>query len=79
MVRYIVLAGALALLAAGQTQQPGQQKAAALPDAPQQQAIPDAPRPQPTLPDGGAITPGKGTTPNSNGDSSSTATHPDDQ
>jgi VWFA-related protein len=79
LVRYIVLAGALALLAAGQTQQPGQQKAAALPDAPQQQAIPDAPRPQPTLPDGGAITPGKGTTPNSNGDSSSTATHPDDQ
>jgi VWFA-related protein len=79
LVRYIVLAGALALLAAGQNQQPGQQKPAALPDSPQQQAIPDAPRPQPTLPDSGAITPGKGATPDSTGAPSSTTTHPDDQ
>jgi VWFA-related protein len=82
LVRYIVLAGALALLASGQNQQPGQQKPAALPDAPQQQqqAIPDGPRPQSTLPDSGAITPGKGTTPASSGDlSSKTITHPDDQ
>ena len=77
MVRNIVLAGTLALLAPGQVQQ-----SALLPDAPQQQqqAIPDAPRPQPTLPDSGAVTPGKGTTPNLNGDASSPATtHPDDQ
>jgi VWFA-related protein len=78
LVRYIVLAGVFALLASGQTQA-GQQKPAALPDGPQQQAIPDAPRPQPTLPDSGAITPGKGTTPDSNGAPNSTATHPDDQ
>jgi VWFA-related protein len=80
LVRYIVLAGVLALLASGQTQPAAQQKPAALPDSPQQQAIPDAPRPQPTLPDSGAITPGKGTTPDSTGaPSSSTAIHPDDQ
>ena len=79
MVRYIVLAGVFALLASGQTQQAGQQKPAALPDGPQQQVIPDAPRPQPTLPDSGAITPGKGTTPDLNGVPSSTTTHPDDQ
>lgn len=79
MVRYIVLAGALALLSSGQNQQAGQQKPAALPDAPQQQqlAIPDGPRPQPTLPDSG-ITPGKGTTPDSTG-AANTTIHPDDQ
>lgn len=47
----------------GQTQQP------ALPDSPvAQQAVPDAPRPQTNLPGAGSIAPGKGTTPNSNGD-----------
>ncbi len=77
LVRYIALAGTLALLASGQNQQ----KPAALPDAPQQQqqAIPDGPRPQPTLPDSGSITPGKGTTPDLSGASTSTTTHPDDQ
>jgi VWFA-related protein len=86
LVRYIVLTGALALLISGQpqqtaqSQQVAQQQAAALPDGPQQQAIPDAPRPQPTLPSSGSITPGKGTTPDSNGDATSNTTiHPDDQ
>ena len=43
---------------------PAQQQ---LPDGPKPQAIPDAPRPQPNL---GTVTPGKGTTPESNGESS---------
>ncbi len=63
MVRHIVLAGTLALLA----QQAGQQQIASLPDAPLQ-AIPDSPRPQPILPGVSSIAPGKGTTPESNGD-----------
>jgi VWFA-related protein len=84
LVRHIVLAGTFTLLASGLAF--GQvQQSAVLPDAPQQQKqvipdVPDGPRPQPNLPDSGAITPGKGTTPDSNGDaSSSTAIHPDDQ
>jgi VWFA-related protein len=79
LVRHIVFAGALAFLtaapvatvSAGQSQQP----AASLPDAPQQhtsqQSIPDGPKPQPVLPDTYGITPGQGTTPESNGDTSS--------
>ncbi len=42
----------------------------------QQQAIPDGPRPQVTLPTAGAVSPGMGTTPDSNGDT--TTTTPDD-
>ncbi len=72
LVRHIVLAGALALLISGQ---PRQQAAARL-DGPQQ-SIPDAPRPQPTLTDVGAVTPGKGTTADPNGNT--TAARTDDQ
>jgi VWFA-related protein len=72
------LTGALALLVSGQPQQAASQQTAALPDAPSQQAIPDAPRPQANLPANGTITPGKGTTPDSNGDANGTI-HPDDQ
>jgi VWFA-related protein len=84
LVRHIVLAGTFALLASGLASGRAQQSAV-LPDAPQQQKqvipdVPDGPRPQPILPDSGGITPGKGTTPDSNGEaSSSTTIHPDDQ
>ncbi len=67
-----VLAVVLACLMAGQPgmgmgQQSAPQQQPALPDGPKPQIIPDAPRPQ-TL---GPVTPGKGTTPETNGDSSS--------
>ncbi len=68
------MAAALALTMGGQ-QVDVQQSKAALPEAPSQQAqqqqqIPDAPKPQsPVLGTIGPITPGKGTTPTSNGES----------
>ena len=66
-----VLAVVLACMMAGQPgsglaqQTPAQQPA--LPDGPKPQVIPDAPRPVPL----GPVTPGKGTTPDSNGASTS--------
>ncbi len=70
MVSKSVLAGALACMMLGQpATEPAQQSASpqqSLPDGPKPQAIPDAPRPQ-TLP---TVTPGRGTTPESNGASS---------
>jgi VWFA-related protein len=68
-----VLAMAMACMMAGQPapglaqQTPAQQPA--LPDGPKPQVIPDAPRPVPL----GPVTPGKGTTPDSNGASTSGA------
>jgi VWFA-related protein len=74
VVRNSILAGALACMMAGQ---PGltqaQQDAAQqqpIPDGPKPQTIPDAPKPQ-ALPVG-PVTPGAGTTPDSNGDNSAT-------
>ena len=58
----------MALLGSGQA---AQQASTALPESPQQQqqAIPDSPRPQgPFLPGAANLAPGKGTTPESNGD-----------
>jgi VWFA-related protein len=80
LVRNFVLAGTIALLASGQPQAV-QQQASALPDGPQQQqSIPDAPHPQPNLPVSGTITPGKGTTPDTNGNvNSAPPVHADDQ
>jgi VWFA-related protein len=68
LVRLISLVGVLALAVCGQSQQAG-----FLPDAPQQQlhAVPDTPRPQGNLPTSGPVTPGKGTTPDLNGDAGS--------
>ena len=67
MVSKSVLAGALACMMLGQpATEPAQQSAPpqqSLPDGPKPQAIPDAPTPQ-TLP---TVTPGRGTTPESNG------------
>ena len=70
VVRNYVLAGALVCMMLGQ---PAQQTAAQ--SAPPQQAIPDAPKPQ-GLPATGRITPGIGTTRDSNGDTTAT---PDEQ
>jgi VWFA-related protein len=68
-----ILAGALACALLGQPGfgQPGLQQSAPapqqLPDGPKPQAIPDGPKPQANL---GPVTPGKGTTATSNGESS---------
>ena len=57
----------MALFGSGQAAQ--QASTAPLPESPQQQAIPDSPRPQqPLLPGVENLAPGKGTTPESNGD-----------
>jgi VWFA-related protein len=63
LVKHIVFAGTLALFAA---QQAGRQPS--LPESPQQQTIPDSPSPQSILPGVSTLAPGKGTTPESNGD-----------
>ncbi len=72
MVNKSLLAGVLTCMMLGQpAQELAQQQA--IPDGPKpQQPIPDAPKPQALPTD--AIAPGKGTTPESNGDSSSTST-----